>query len=71
MENELNNEIAAFRFGLIASVLHRQLKPGEKYALLREIAGGRYTIPGSDRSTVSVRTIERYLEAFEKDGFEG
>lgn len=71
MENELNNEIAAFRFGLIAPAIHRQLKPGEKYALLREIAERSYTIPGSERSTVSLRSLERYLEAYEKEGFEG
>lgn len=67
----LRNEVATFRFGLIAQVVQRQLQPGERYALLREIAKQRYTIPGSEKSTVSVRTLERYLQAFEKDGFEG
>jgi putative transposase len=65
------NELAAFRFGLIAPAVQRQLQPGERYALLREIAKQRYTIPGSERSTVSVQSLERYLQAYEENGFEG
>lgn len=71
MNETTRNEIAAFRFGLIASVVQRQLQPGERYALLREIAKQRYTIPGSEKNTVSIRTLERYLQAYEANGFEG
>jgi len=71
MNETIRNEIAAFRFGLIAPVVQRQLQLGERYALLREIAKQRYTIPGTERSTVSVRSLERYLQAYEEKGFEG
>jgi transposase InsO family protein len=71
MNETIRNEIAAFRFGLIAPAVQRQLQPGERYALLREIAKQRYTIPGSERSTVSIRSLERYLQAYEDKGFEG
>ncbi|WP_061086465.1 DDE-type integrase/transposase/recombinase [Heyndrickxia coagulans] len=71
MNETLRNEVAAFRFGLIAPIVQRQLKPGERYALLREIASQRYTIPGSERTTVSFRSLERYLQAYEEKGFEG
>ncbi|WP_040203120.1 DDE-type integrase/transposase/recombinase [Neobacillus jeddahensis] len=71
MNETIRNELAAFRFGLIAPAVQRQLQPGERYALLREIANQRYTIPGSERSTVSVRSLERYLQAYEEKGFEG
>ncbi|MDC3425112.1 hypothetical protein NC797_11400 [Aquibacillus sp. 3ASR75-11] len=70
MDETLRNEIAAFRFGLIAQIVQRKLGPGDKYALLREIAKERYTIPGSEKSTVSVRSLERYLIAYEEGGFE-
>nr|WP_257959280.1 hypothetical protein [Bacillus sp. V3-13] len=49
MNENLRNDIAAFRFGLIAQVVQRKLQPGERYALLREIAKQSYTIPGSER----------------------
>jgi transposase InsO family protein len=71
MNETLRNEVAAFRFGLIAPIVQRQLQPGERYALLKEIAKQRYTIPSSEKNTVSIRSLERYLQAYEKDGFEG
>lgn len=71
MDETLRNEVAAFRFGLIAPIVQRQLQPGERYALLREIAGQRYIIPGSERTMVSIRSLERYLQAYEQKGFEG
>jgi putative transposase len=71
MNETIRNEVAAFRFGLIAPVVQRQLQPGERYALLREIAKQRYTIPCSERSTVSVQSLERFLQAYEEKGFEG
>ena len=43
MNETLRNEVAAFRFGLIAQIVQRQLQPGERYALLKEIAKQRYT----------------------------
>lgn len=70
MNENLRNDIAAFRFGLIAQVVQRKLQPGERYALLREIAKQRYTIPGSEKTTISIRSLERYLQAYEQGGFE-
>jgi putative transposase len=71
MNEAQRNEIAAFRFGLIAQIVQRQLEPGEKSALLREITKGRYKIPDSEKTTVSVRSLERYLKSYEEQGFEG
>lgn len=71
MKETDRNMIATFRFGLIAQVVQRQLQPGERYALLREIAKQRYTIPFSERSTVSIRSLERYIQVYEAEGFEG
>jgi transposase InsO family protein len=71
MDEAMRNEVGAFRFGLIAPVVQRQLQPGERYALLRDISKQKYTIPNSERSTVSVRSLERYLRAYESQGFEG
>lgn len=71
MDETLRNEIAAFRFGLIAQIVQRKLNPGERYALLKEIAKGRYTIPRSEKTTISIRTLERYLHMYDAEGFEG
>jgi len=65
-------EIASFRFGLIAPIVSRSdLAPGEQKQLLEEIAGRSYDIPYSSKTTVSVRTLERYLAAYRRYGLDG
>jgi putative transposase len=70
MNEQERNEIAAFRFGLIAQVVQRNLLSGEKYALLREITSQSYKIPYSEKAKVSIRSLERYLQAYEDGGFD-
>jgi putative transposase len=70
MNEQERNEIAAFRFGIIAPVVQRNLHPGERYALLRDLAQQSYKIPYSDNTSISIRSLERYLQAYETGGFE-
>lgn len=49
--------------------MQRNLHPGERYALLRDIAAQSYAIPGSEKTKVSVRSLERYLQAYDAEGF--
>lgn len=69
---EKNDEqIAAARYALIAPIVSRQtpLAPGELKTWLREAASRHYDLPGS-RGHVSERTLERYLEAYRKGGWD-
>ncbi|CAM4413204.1 DDE-type integrase/transposase/recombinase [Paenibacillus alkaliterrae] len=68
MNDQQLQEIAAFRFGVIAPVLQRKLAPGHRYALLRELAAQTYTIPYSVSTRISIRSLERYLQAYEQGG---
>jgi putative transposase len=70
MNEQERNEIAAFRFGVIAPIVQRNLHPGERYALLRDLAEQSYKIPYSDNTSISIRSLERYLQAYETGGFE-
>lgn len=70
MEEKLRQEIANFRYGLIAPVVTRKLSPGEQAAILREIASHAYDIPFSKTRTVSLRTLERYIQAYREGGWE-
>lgn len=70
MNDQELQEIAAFRFGVIAPVIQRKLATGQRYALLRELAAQSYTIPYSDSTRISIRSLERYLQAYERGGFE-
>lgn len=55
-------ELALFRHGLVSPLLRRRLVRGEQAAVLRELAAQRHEIPDSPRSTVSIRTLKRYLQ---------
>jgi len=70
-EHERNTEIALFRYGLIAQLIH-DAPPGAgaEEHLLREIAAKTYTIPYSRRTKVGISTLRRYLKLYRKNGFE-
>ena len=68
--HDLNTEIALFRYGLIAPLVHAPPDTGQQERLLREIASRTYTIPGSTRTHVSVTTLRRYLKTYREHGFE-
>lgn len=54
----------------LAIVCRESLYFGETTQLIREAAGKIYHIPGSRKTRVSVRTIERYLKNYRAGGFE-
>ena len=67
---DLTTEIALFRYGLIAALVHDPPAPGQLELALREIAAKPYRIPGSTRTRVSVTTLRRYLHTYRTQGFE-
>lgn len=70
MDEKQRQEVANFRYGLIAPAVTRKLNPGEQAVLLREIASYTYDIPYSQTKKVSLRTLERYLKAYRENGWE-
>jgi transposase InsO family protein len=69
----LREQIAAFRYSLIAPIVSRQtpLSSGEIKHYFEEVSAQSYLIPGSDRTTISQRSLERYLSQYRKNGWEG
>jgi transposase InsO family protein len=69
-DNDLNQQIALFRYGLIADVVC--LEPGTKglYAKLREKAALDYVIPGSSRTFIAKETFRSWIKDYRKGGFE-
>lgn len=63
-------QIALFRYGLIADLIHRPEGERGLYALLREKAERVYSIPGSRRTRVAAETIRDWLAAYRRGGFE-
>jgi putative transposase len=64
------DDVALFRYGLIADLTH--MEPGEAgmYARLKEKALHRYAIPGSHRTAVAAETMRGWLRAWRKGGFD-
>lgn len=73
MDFATDEQMAAFRYGLIAPIVSRQtpMIPGELKRQLEQIAALSYTIPASHKTQVSVRTLERFMANYRKEGWEG
>lgn len=67
---DLRQEVALFRYGLIADLVH--LPPGTPglYRRLEEKAAGDYRIPGSTRTRVAPETLRDWLKRYRQGGFD-
>jgi len=65
-----SEEVALFRYGLIADLTH--LEPGARglYRLLEEKAAKDYCIPGSTRTRVAEETMRTWLRKYRLQGFD-
>lgn len=73
MDETRREEIAGKRFALIAPIVklpRESLNAGERYAILRKIAAGEYPGLVLPKGGVGLRTLERYLEQYERGGIE-
>ena len=65
-----NTDIALFRYGLIAPVIHNPPPKGLLEQALRDIAAQCYQSPTSACTRISVTTLRRYLGAYRSGGFD-
>jgi putative transposase len=63
-------QIALFRYGLIAPLVLEPLPRGELTRRAQEIAARHYEIPGSQRTAVSVDTLLKWAIRYRTGGFE-
>jgi transposase InsO family protein len=70
-EKNASEQIALFRYGVVADFVH--LAPGTKglYAQIRKKAELEYSIPGSGRIRIAEETIRSWLKKYRKSGFDG
>jgi transposase InsO family protein len=71
MEENLREQVALFRHGVIAELVNRPLAPREKERLLCAIAERTWTIPGSTRTRIGRSTVRDWIELYQRHGFEG
>jgi transposase InsO family protein len=70
MDEKLREQIALFRYGVIADLVHREAGERGLLALLKEKAAREYQIPGSRRQHVAEETMCDWLAAYRRGGFE-
>jgi putative transposase len=69
VDKELRQQIALFRFGVIADLVSRKgMSRGEQEAHLRAITAQEWDIPGSTRSRITRSTVLRWLALYEQAG---
>lgn len=69
MNEQQRQAIANFRYGLIAPLVSRKLGAGEQMALMREIVSHTYEAPDGQEKKSSLRTLERYVQAYRNGGW--
>lgn len=69
-DDKTREQMALFRYGLIADLVHREQSEKGLYPLLREKAERVYEIPGSRRTRVAAETIRDWLVAYRRGGFD-
>lgn len=69
-KSDFDEQVALFRYGIIADLVN--LPPGAKglYGLIRKKAALSYAIPGSRRTKVAEETIRSWLKEYRKGGFD-
>ena len=69
-DEKLRQEVALFRYGLIADLL--ALRPGSRDigAKLKQKAAKRHVIPGTRRTRVAVETMRGWLKLYRRGGFD-
>lgn len=70
MDERLRRDIALFRYGVIADLVHDGPNGPRLYTRLRDKARQDYRIPGTLRTRVAVETIRDWLRAYRQGGFD-
>lgn len=71
MDEDLREQIALFRYGVIAELVGRTPAPREKEKLLCAIAEREWNLPGSRRTHIGRSTVRDWIELYQTHGFEG
>ena len=69
-DDDRRQQIALFRYGVIAELVHWPVGTKGLYARIEAKAARDYTIPASTRTRIAAETIRHWLKAYRKGGFE-
>ena len=69
-DDDLRQEIALFRYGVIADLVHLPVGTPGTGAMLRAKAERSYAIPGTDRTRVAAETMRGWITDYRRGGFD-
>lgn len=71
MDEELREQIALFRYGVISELVLGPLAPGEKEALLGRLSAKEWKIPGSGRTQIARSTLRDWVASYQAMALDG
>jgi putative transposase len=71
MDETLREQIALFRYGVIAELINGSLQVGEKEQRVGAIAARIWEMPGSARGRIGRSTVRDWIELYKSHGFDG
>ncbi len=69
-QDDQQEAIALFRYGVIAEALPDRLTPGERGVIVRQIASRDHQLPSGELRTYSRNTIDRWIRSYRRGGLE-
>ncbi|WP_419906556.1 helix-turn-helix domain-containing protein [Hoeflea sp.] len=69
-QDDLHQQIALFRYGVIADLVHLPVGTPGTGAMMRARAGKTYTIPGTTRTRVAAETMRHWIADYRRGGFD-
>lgn len=71
MDENTKNQIALFRYGIIAPLVTRgEFTPSERGQFFRDAAAKKYQFINGDYGTVSVDSVYRYYRKYARGGYD-
>jgi len=71
MNDERKREVALFRLAVLGDLIHTELRRGELRRALEQKSGQHWVFPDGKSRRVAAKTIQSWLYAYRKQGFEG
>lgn len=71
MDENHQERVALFRFGVIAELVNGPLAPGEMEKALTRLSQKTWTIPGTDRTQIARSTLRDWAAAYRAMGLDG
>lgn len=71
MDEKVKNDIALFRYGVLAPLIQRQVDEAHPWAYFRRVQNKKFEYVDGTSRTVTAVTMDRWYKAYREKGFDG